>query len=309
MLPRHRLGRVATGAATSRELLRDALRIFSERGARLLCGSVAFYALLSIVPILVIALRMASWFVDARDVGSTLGHELRHWLGENGARTLLNLVFGADAITTVSLTNALGLLALWYAATRLFSLLIKALDLLLAKEPPKLSGATPRLLRQLRRRGLAFVMVLVVGLMLLGLVFLHLGLGWARHVLELQTFVSQPIEAFAPFLVATLLFSLMFRVLPSVSVRTSDALTGGLVTALLFTLGSVLITAYITHRDVSVYGAAGAFVTLMLWAHYSAHAFFLGAAFTAAHAGRRESLALGAESDKLASSEEPAAGS
>jgi membrane protein len=146
-------------------------------------------------------------------------------------------------------------------------------------------------------------MVLAVGVMLLGLVFLHLGLGWARHVLGLEPFLSRPIEACASFVVATLLFSLMFRVLPSVPVKTSDALTGGLVTALLFTLGSVLITAYITHRDVSVYGAAGAIVTLMLWAHYSAHAFFLGAAFMAAHAGRRESLALGVESAKLVSSD------
>jgi membrane protein len=280
------------------------LRIFSERGARLLCGSVAFYALLSIVPILVIAVRMASWFVDAKDVGSALGHELEYWVGVRGSQTLLALVFGAPAAGGSSLTSALGLLALWYAATRLFSLLIKALDLLWAKEP-EITHRMPRLMRQLRRRGLAFGMVLVVGLMLLGLVLFHVGLGWARHQLALEPFVSRPVEAFVSFSVATLLFSLMFRVLPSASVRTSDALTGGVVTASLFTLGSVLITAYITHRDVSVYGAAGALVTLMLWAHYSAHAFFLGAAFTAAHAGRRERLAIGAESAKLAGGEGP----
>lgn len=299
MSSRRRYGKVRARLRALQELAREAVRIFSDRGARLLCGSVAFYSLLSIVPILVIALRMASWFVDSRDVGSTLGHELEYWLGANGSRTLLALVFGAPAASQVSLTNALGLMALWYAATRLFSLLIRALDLLMSKEPPAVSSGAPRILRQLRRRGLAFAMVLVVGLMLLGLVFVHLGLGWARHVLRLEPLVSRPLEACASFAVATLLFALMFRVLPSVSVRTQDALIGGLVTALLFTLGSVLITTYITHRDVSVYGAAGAFVTLMLWAHYSAHAFFLGAAFTAAHAGRRDGLALASESDKL----------
>lgn len=298
-------GRLAEAFVTVRDLCRDALRIFSERGARLLCGSVAFYALLSIVPILVIAVRMASWFVDAKDVGSALGHELEYWVGVRGSQTLLALVFGAPTAKGSSLTSALGLLALWYAATRLFSLLIKALDLLLAKEPDRLAERMPRLLRQLRRRGLAFGMVLVVGLMLLGLVFFHVGLGWARHQLALEPFVSRPVEAFVSFAVATSLFSLMFRVLPSASVRTSDALTGGVVTASLFTLGSVLITAYITQRDVSVYGAAGALVTLMLWAHYSAHAFFLGAAFTAAHAGRRGRLALSAESAKLADGEGP----
>jgi hypothetical protein len=53
----------------------------------------------------------------------------------------------------------------------------------------------------------------------------------------------------------------------------------------LFTSGAALVTLYVTRRDASIYGAAGAIVMLMLWVHYSAHAFFLGAVFTAAHAG------------------------
>jgi membrane protein len=85
-----------------------------------------------------------------------------------------------------------------------------------------------------------------------------------------------------------LLFALMYRVLPRARVRTDDALLGGAVTAALFTLGATLVTVYVTRRDASIYGAAGAIVMLMLWVHYSAHAFFLGAAFTAAHAERRD---------------------
>jgi len=83
----------------------------------------------------------------------------------------------------------------------------------------------------------------------------------------------------------------MFRVLPRARVQTRDALLGGTVTAALFTLGAALVTLYVTRRDASIYGAASAIVMLMLWVHYSAHAFFLGAAFTAANAERRNSLA------------------
>ncbi len=82
----------------------------------------------------------------------------------------------------------------------------------------------------------------------------------------------------------------MFRLLPQAKVTLGDALLGGAVTALLFTVGSLAITAYVTRRDVSLYGAASSIVMLLMWVNYSAHVFFLGASFTCAHARRRGSL-------------------
>jgi membrane protein len=145
-----------------------------------------------------------------------------------------------------------------------------------------------RVLGQLKKRGLAFVMVLVVGLLLLALALFHMAVAWARRAVPLGPVPSLgPVEALASFAMTAFLFALMFVVLPRARVRAADALLGGIVTAALFTLGATLVTAYVSHRDASVYGAAGAIVMLMLWVHYSAHAFFLGAAFIAAHAERR----------------------
>jgi membrane protein len=119
-----------------------------------------------------------------------------------------------------------------------------------------------------------------------------MALSWARHAVPLGPLPNTgPLETLASFSTAAVLFALMYRVLPRARVRTVDALLGGAVTAVLFTLGATIVTAYVARRDASVYGAAGALVMLMLWVHYSAHAFFLGAAFTAAHAERREALA------------------
>jgi membrane protein len=292
---------VARLRSTAVALTRDALRIFSDRGARLLCGSVAYYAIISVIPILVIALKLAGSFLDPLEVDVTAEAALGKWVGARGAQTLIELAREASRPTHSPLTDVLGALTLGYGSTRLFSQMTRALDLLWGAPPaPKGSGLAGSVLRQLKKRGLAFAMVLVVGLLLLALVLLHMGLAWARHAVPFGSLPSTgPLEAIASFGMTALLFALMFRVLPRARVRTGDAFLGGAVTAALFTLGATLVTVYVTRRDASIYGAAGAIVMLMLWVHYSAHAFFLGAAFTAAHAERRDALAARPRGDIL----------
>jgi membrane protein len=278
--------------ALARELSRDAFRIFSERGARLFCGSIAFYALVSVVPILVIGLTVAGLILDPHEVGSRVGVELERWVGVSGARTLLALVSGAQKPAESPIASTVGAVVLIYASTRLFSQLMKALELLWETAPPaEATSLRARVVRKLEKRALAFAMVLGVGLMLVALVLCHMFLSWARQAIGMElTSASRPLEALVSFALTVALFSAMFRFLPSAPVATMDAIVGAVVTAFLFTLGSFLITAYVTRIDTSVYGAAGAIVMLMLWVHYSAHAFFLGAAFAAARTRRREAL-------------------
>lgn len=275
----------------ARELAREAYRIFSDRGARLLAASIAFYALLSVVPILVIALRVAGLFVGPTELDSTLRAQLLSWVGAEGGETLLSLVSSTRAPSHSSLTSLAGLIVLVYGATRLFSQLTRALDLLWNTEPPaRPEGWLARGLLQLRKRALAFAMVLGVGVLLILLVLLHTALAAARHAVAADVSLGlRLVEVVGSFALTTLLFFMVFRVLPRTPVTSRDALVGGAVTAVLFTVGSLLVTAYLTYRDLSVYGTAGAIVMLMLWAHYSAHAFFLGAAFTRAHSLRRSS--------------------
>ena len=276
--------------SVARALVRDAFRIFSQRGARLLCGSIAFYALLSVVPILVIVLRVVGPVVTPERIDSTLTAELTGWVGPGGARTILELAHNVGKQRASLFENLLGALTLVYASTRLFSQLTTALDLLWGTPPPpRAAQFGERVRRQIELRGLAFGMVLLVGLLLLGLTLAHTAFAAARHAVGLGALpTSRLIEAPGSFLVAALLFASMFRFLPRARVALRDALLGGVVTALLFTLGSLAVSAYVAQRDISVYGAASRIVMLMLWAHYSAHAFFLGAAFTAACCRRRE---------------------
>ena len=270
--------------SAGRDIARDALEMFSSRGARLLSGSIAFYALVSVVPILVIALRVAGALVGEGKVAVALHADLARWVGNDGASTVLSLVAVAKGHTGSSWSGLLSALVLVYASTRLFSQLTRALDLLWDSEAPESKGIWASLRRQLVRRSLAFFMVLVIGLLLVGDTLLHMGLAASRRLGGFESFpISRAVEAAASFGVAVALFSLMFRLLPRARVTIRDAAVGGAVTALLFTLGSLAITAYVTRKDVSLYGAASSMVMLLMWVNYSAHVFFLGASFTRAH--------------------------
>lgn len=276
----------------ARALADDAFHIFSERGGRLMSGSIAYYALVSVVPTLVIALELAGLFVDSDQASAAASAELGRWVGPSGAATVLALVAAVRNRPHTGLTSVLAALVLVYAATRLFSQLTTALDLLWETPPlPRAKSFGERVRRQVERRSFAFLMVLLVGLLLIGTLFVHSGLAAARHATGFDAPVSRLLEAPVSLALTSLLFAAVFRLLPRAKVKLEDALVGGVVTSVLFTVGSLLVTAYVTRRDTSVYGAAASIVMLLLWVHYSAQAFFLGAAFTAARARQRGLLA------------------
>ncbi len=278
--------------ATARALSRDAAHTFSQRGARLMSGSVAFYALVSVVPILVIALELAALVVDEQQASSTVSAELEAWVGPTGAATVLSLVRAVRGRPHSGMTSVLGALVLVYASTRLFSQLTIALDILWETPPePDPRDWAERLRRQVKRRGLAFAMVLLVGVSLTVTVLLHAALAAGRRASGFEVPVSRLVEAPASLLLTSLLFAAMFRLLPRGRVNLRDALVGGAVTSVLFTAGALVVTAFVARRDTTVYGAAASLVVLLLWMHYSAQAFFFGAAFTRAHARRGELLA------------------
>jgi membrane protein len=91
--------------------------------------------------------------------------------------------------------------------------------------------------------------------------------------------------------VITLLFAMIFKLLPDVKISWGDVWVGAFVTALLFNLGKFLIGYYLGRSSmVSIYGAAGSFIILLLWVYYSAQILFFGAEFTRLHARRRSKL-------------------
>ena len=273
-----------------REVLRETLRTFSRRGGRVLGGAIAFYSLMSIAPMLVIALHLAGVLTTESRAKEALAHDLSRWIGDNGANTITSMLSRSQR-HHLSIGSVLSLALLIYASTRLFGALEFSLHQMWGVQYRSTKGIRGLAHSQLRKRSYRFVMVLIVGVILVALVIFksfvaatseaiggRFNAGPAFHVLELVT----------SFAITTGLFYAVFRVLPDVRIATPDVALGALVTAVLFTLGSSAIGLYIGHKGIeSTWGAAGSIVMLMLWVHYSAQIFFLGVAFTGAHARAR----------------------
>lgn len=137
-------------------------------------------------------------------------------------------------------------------------------------------------------------MVLGVGfLLLVSLVLSSLlaALGEvSSRLIPLHQDFWQAVNFLVSLSVITVLFAMIYKLLPDVKIAWGDVWVGGLVTAVLFNLGKLLIGFYLGKSSAaSVYGAAGSFMILLMWVYYSAQILFFGAVFTRLHARRRES--------------------
>jgi membrane protein len=143
----------------------------------------------------------------------------------------------------------------------------------------------------LRDRFLSFSLVLAIGFLLLVSLILSAALAavgkYLSGVLPVPSALMQGLNFALSFAVTTLLFALIFKVLPDVRIRWRDVWIGAAVTALLFSVGRFLIGLYLGRSSVSsAYGAAGSLVVVLIWIYYSAQILFLGAEFTQVYASR-----------------------
>ncbi|MBK7398890.1 MAG: YihY/virulence factor BrkB family protein [Myxococcales bacterium] len=273
------------------DLLGDVYSRFSNKGGTLLGGAIAFYSLLSIAPVLVIAIHVASLLASEAIVRHTLTEDLARWVGRDGADTIAGLLDTALRSSSGPLSSVLSIVVLVYASTQLFDQLQYAINHVWGVQSRSGESFRKKALWELRRRSVAFGMVVLVGVGLLGMVILKAimsavsnAVGNVLHV----TLQQQALENGLSFLVATTLFATIFKLVPEVHVRWRDVWLGSAFTATLFSIGAGLLGMYLGRKGVrSSWGAAGSLVALLLWVHYSAQMFFFGAAFTAEWAKRR----------------------
>jgi membrane protein len=211
-----------------------------------------------------------------------VAEDLARWLGADGARTLVDLVARTRVEDDGSLSSVVGGAILVYASTRLFSQLKRALNHMWDVQARAGDGLRGKAWKQLRKRGLALAMVVFVGLVIVAVVIAKAVLAQATQTLgDAGPLAWRAGESVVSLAATTLLFAMVFRVLPDARIAWRDAWRGALVTAVLFSVGATLIGLYLGHRAIAArYGAAGSIVMLLLWVHYSAQVFFFGAALT-----------------------------
>jgi membrane protein len=253
-------------------------------------AALAFYALFSLAPILVMAIVLVG-LVFGREVASVeIMRQLEALLGHEGATVVAALIQSAGNPLSGGLASLIALATLVIGSTTAFAELKDSLDEIWSERGVRSSGIAS----VLRDRLLSFGLVLVLAFLLLVSLIVNAAAelmarywatfaGWESLTASLANATSLAL--------VTALFAAIYKLLPPVRLGWGDVLVGAVITAALFEVGKYFIGLYLGNAPVtSTLGAAGSLGVLALWVYYSAQIFFLGAEFTRQYALRHGSL-------------------
>ena len=290
--------------------LKESYTKWSEHQAPRLGASVAFYSLLSFAPLLVIITAVIALIFGHSSAQGALIGEARQLIGERGAETVKSLLNSAQKPSSGIFSGAVAFIMLLFGASGVFAELQSALNIIWEAPEQTSSGVWG----MVKERLFSFGMVLSVGFLLLVSLLLSTGLAYLGHgfgqLVPLPPAILHVTNFVVSFAVISLLFALMFKYVPNVHVRWRYVIIGAVGTALLFTLGKLLLGLYLGKASVgSTYGAAGSLVAVIVWIYYSSQIFFFGAEFTHIYAeAHRAQAPAGSKETGSEPKREPAPG-
>jgi membrane protein len=285
--------------------LREIIRLFgtaasgwSDDNAMRLSAALAYYALFSLVPMLVMGITIAALVFGEPAARGQTAEQLRALAGANAGDAILAFMQGASQRSASLSATFVGILFLLFGASGVFSELKDALNTIWGVTVKPGNAA----LTMIRARVIAFTMVLGVGFLLLMSLTASAALAmlgkFAPNLFAWPAGALQFVDNTVSFCVTTILFALLFKLLPNVEIRWRDVGIGAVVTGFLFTAGKFLIGLYLgTTAMASYYGAAGSAIVLLLWVYYSACILFFGVEFTKAYV---QKFGTGIKPDKRA---------
>lgn len=268
-------------------LLKATVADWQEDKASRLAAALAYYTVFSLAPLLVIVIAIAGLVFGPEAARGQIESQLQGLLGPDGAEAVQTMIASADKPTTGIVASIINIAILLFGASGVFAQLQDALNTVWEVAPKPGQG----LISAIRSRFLSFSMVLGIGFLLLVSLVLSAGLAavgsYASQLLPGFGFLWQLLNFAISFGVITLLFAMIYKILPDAQVAWGDVWIGSAITALLFTIGKAAIGLYLGNASVgSAYGAAGSLVVLLIWVYYSAQILFFGAEFTQVYASK-----------------------
>jgi membrane protein len=271
------------GIRQSFALFRQAINAWLEDYAPSMGAALAYYTLFSIAPMLVIVIALAGLFFGAETVRAELFVQLGALMGEQGARAIAEILERSVSPVEGMVATAVSLAVLFVGATTVFAELQADLDRIWKAPAAAQPGGIWSLVRA---RILSFGMIMGIAFLLMVSLLVTaalavlgrwwgpwLGIGWEA--------VAQTVNFVVGFGLITVLFALIYKIIPRVRIHWRDVWVGAAVTSLLFGIGKFAIGFYLGKSDITgIFGAAGSVVVLMVWVYYSAQIFLIGAEFT-----------------------------
>lgn len=238
-------------------------------------ASVAFYTLLSLAPVLVIAVAVAAVIYGQEAAQGRLASEIQGIAGSDVARSIQEIIIRAYQPRTGVIATLFGLATLAFGASSIFVELHDAMNTIWHVSLPLDRSNAATIIRLIRDRFYSFATVLGIGFLLLISLVLN---AW---IAAMRIAVPRAATFMILYLVTAVLFAALYKIVPDVGLKWSDVALGAMITSLLFMIGKQFMGLYFAHASFgSAYSAAGSPIVVLLWVYYSAQLFFWGAEFS-----------------------------
>ena len=273
------------------QLVKGAASAWIDDYAPSMGAALSYYTVFSLAPLLLIVVSVAGLVFGEEAVRGELFAQLQGLMGADAAKAIQDLLASVNKPAKGVFATLIGIALLIFGATTVFGELQDALDRIW-RAPAREKGGLWSLLRA---RLLSFGMILGLAFLLmvslvLGAAIAALGKWWGPAFGGWETLL-QIVNLVVGFGLTTVVFAMIYKMMPRVKVQWHDVWLGALVTSLLFTIGKFLIGLYIGKSGVaSGFGAAGSLIVVFIWVYYSAQIFLLGAEFTWVYAKTLGSL-------------------
>ena len=252
-------------------LLKTAYLEWSKDKAPRMGAALAYYTIFSLAPLLIITIAIAGLAFGVQAAQGEIAGQIQGLVGRDGANAIQTRIQSAHKPAHGVIGSVVGALALFLGASGVFSEMQDALNSIWHVGP----DAKASLRNLIKARFLSFGMVLGIGFLLLVSLLLSALLAavakYVASILPIPAVLLESVDFFFSLLSITVLFAMIFKLLPNIKIAWSDVWVGAALSSLLFTAGKFVIGFYIgKSMSVSAYGAAGSLIIVLAWIYYSA---------------------------------------
>lgn len=264
-------------------LLKTTLSHWMKDQTSLMAAALAYYTVVSLAPLLIIAIAIAGAVFGEQAAKGELVTQIQGVVGQDGAQLIQTAIENASQLNPEQgpIPTLINVGVLLFGASVVFVQLQQSLNRIWEVAPKPGNG----IVHFLHKRFLSFSMVLAIAFLLLvsliiSTLLVILG-NYLRDLVPGFTYLWQILNFLVSFSIVTLLFAMIYKILPDAKIAWKDVWMGAAITAVLFDIGKFLLAFYLGKTGLgSAYGAAGSLVIILTWVFYFAQILFLGAEFT-----------------------------
>jgi membrane protein len=264
------------------DVFKNSFRGLSDDRILKLSAALAYYTVFSMGPLLLMIISLTSIFFGREAVEGRVYTELEGFIGHDTAIQLQEIIKNAAILGKGKLAAIIGGVALVLGATSVFAEIQDSINMIWGLKLKPRKG----LLNLVRNRLLSFSVIVGLGfLLLVSLVFSAIVDAFSSRLQAMFPHISvllfYVVNVLLTFVLTTVIFGIIFKILPDAKIKWNDVFAGAFATAFLFMLGKFAISFYISKSHIgTTFGAAGSLVVLLLWIYYSSVILYIGAEFT-----------------------------